>query len=281
MAANSSSVMMPWSLRAANCLSCWISGLSAASVGGHPLGRGQAGQPGPGRPRRCAARTWLHVGCGPGHDRGRRHSCYRPALSQRHVHRLLLSWRRRRSVRADGVGWSILVGAGQAPIACSMISRGIRAPSRITPCALRTASANGAAQLSSQMSSAAEVFGSRLIAACAMSSSLRIPPTSASRPANAASSSTAFHLSTTSTWPGESPLMKVRSDDPDQSTVDGARPSFDTISTGELVAGKARESGIPPGRRPRRTFSFRPRHPRSATTTSLRRTTSRAVTPRG
>src|SRR5436305_818955 len=38
--------------------------------------------------------------------------------------------------------------SAKAPIACSMISRGIRAPSRITPFALRTASANGPAQVS-------------------------------------------------------------------------------------------------------------------------------------
>src|SRR6478735_7601388 len=34
-----------------------------------------------------------HVGCGPGHDRGRRHSCKGSTSSQRHVNRLLLYWR--------------------------------------------------------------------------------------------------------------------------------------------------------------------------------------------
>src|SRR5690242_12387571 len=108
-----------------------------------------------------------HVGCGPGHDRGGRHSGNGSTSSQWHVNRLLLSWcrRRDRSARMVRVCRSQSRASAKAPIACSMISRGIRAPSRMTPFALRTASANGAAQVSSQMSSAAEEFGSRLRAA--------------------------------------------------------------------------------------------------------------------
>src|SRR5437762_360438 len=44
LAENSSSVRMPWSLSAANCLSCWISGLSAASgAAGSSAGAGAGG----------------------------------------------------------------------------------------------------------------------------------------------------------------------------------------------------------------------------------------------
>src|SRR5690348_4976871 len=47
-----------------------------------------------------------HVGCGPGHDRGRRHSRNRSTSSERHVNRLLLCWRlRRRAIRRAWYGF--------------------------------------------------------------------------------------------------------------------------------------------------------------------------------
>src|SRR5271157_6010695 len=153
-------------------------------------GSGRRGLGGRGAPLRGLG---SHVGCGPGHDRGGRDSGHGCTSSQWHVYRLLLSWRRRRG-RSARMVWACRSQSrvsARALTACSMISRGIRAPSRMTPLASRTASANGPAQVSSQMSSAAEVFGSRLRAAWATSSSARIPPTSA--------------------FPSASFMMKVRS----------------------------------------------------------------------
>src|SRR4029077_8260858 len=46
-----------------------------------------------------------HVGCGPGHDRGRGHSRDGSTSSERHVNRLLLCWRlRRRAIRREWCG---------------------------------------------------------------------------------------------------------------------------------------------------------------------------------
>ena len=80
-----------------------------------------------------------------------------------------------------------LVGStrlGPSDMAGSIRSCGIRDPSSEHAAGPRIASTNGVAQVSSQMSSAADVLGSRPSAAYSMSSSLMSPPTSPSRSAN-------------------------------------------------------------------------------------------------
>src|ERR1022692_1683554 len=89
-------------------------------------------------------------------------------------------------------------------------SWGMRAPSSRAPLDLRTASANGVAQTSSQINNAAEEFGSSAAATYSMSSGLMRPPTSPSNPVNPASTSSSS-ISKLTTDPSVSLPMKIRS----------------------------------------------------------------------
>ena len=116
-AANSSSVRMPWSLRAASCLICSICELSAASGAAASGAAGSSAGAGAGGAWSCLVLVLVgrgaplrglcsHVGRGPGHDRGRRHSCKGSTSLERHVNRLLLCWRlRRRTIRREWCGF--------------------------------------------------------------------------------------------------------------------------------------------------------------------------------
>ena len=127
------------------------------------LDQGQAGQPGPGRPRRSLP-DWLHVAAVRPRPRWSL-IVHGSASSHRHVNRLLLSWRRRRrAVRREWCGLADLsvesVGQGAHGLFDDLARDSCAFEDY--PSALRTAAANGPAQVSSQMSSAAEEFGSRL-----------------------------------------------------------------------------------------------------------------------
>ena len=112
----------------------------------------------------------------------------------------------------------------------------MRDPSSSTAPEARSASTNGVAQTSSQMSSAADEFGSSSAAAYSMSSSLMNPPTSPSSALNSA----------TSSWSSNSIAVDVavgvlrdedEIEDPDRAALDELAELRGDLAV-ELVAGE-------------------------------------------